>query len=166
MIWFLGNPSTVVFKKKAKKPVSSASLPRNHYRHTCFPSSTWHYIGKEDLHSTTSASPNTSCAQEQVVRIRQKRAGSAVPQLSLQQAIARHGNPALATRIHTATERLPGCTHHTCTSPAIRSSELENLPGPTPLQALPKEKSAVREQFCLWVPYSQAPTAAFLRILL
>lgn len=57
MIWFLGNPSTVVFKKKAKKPVSSASLPRNHYRHTCFPSSTWHYIGKEDLHSSHFCQP-------------------------------------------------------------------------------------------------------------
>lgn len=73
----------IVFKKKAKKPKSSASFPRNHSRHIRLPSSIWHYICKAAI----SDSPNTPCARQQVItRIRQSSSGNALPALSLQQA--------------------------------------------------------------------------------
>lgn len=141
--------------------MASASLPGTTRDIFAFPA----VPGKEDLHSSYFCQPQHLLCPTASDNKRSSKTGQAMHCLSFPCSMEWKFNAGyMHPEFYTATERLPGCMHHTCTSPAIKTSELENLNSHLPKHH--PNKRVLWAQFCLWEVYSQVPTAAFLGILL
>lgn len=123
-------------KRKPKSQHPQPPSPGTTTDTLAFPALPGITFAKRTCTAATSASPNTSYAQQQVIRIKQNRAGSAVPQLSLQQAIALYGNLTQVTHTPSFIQLLRDylavrttCAHH----PHLRALSWRTCLNPPPL---------------------------------